>query len=110
MTAATTPTEAEIRAYMETALADWEIAGTRILDDLKGDSQAFEEFIASEHVIDEDFHVFGTAFDKALDDAEPAMSAALRPLMIEAQVQAAVRFFEHYPEAPLAKPQLSDAS
>jgi hypothetical protein len=104
----TTPTEAEIRVYMETYMADWSIADEpRILEDLKSQSDGFELLIESEHVTDDDFHVWGNAQDEELDALVPAMSAVLRPFIIEAQVRAAVRFFEHYPDAPLAKRPVS---
>jgi hypothetical protein len=98
----TAPTEAEIRAYMETALADWTIDTGRVLDDLD-ESGAFERFIANDHVTDDDFGVYVSAHNGEVRDLVPAMTAALRPFIIEAQVRGAVRFFEHYPNAPLAK-------
>jgi hypothetical protein len=108
----TAPTEAEIRAYMESYLPDnWSVGVDdlreleQVAEDAPAVSAAFEGLIDSHHVTDDDFGVFTKAHTAALQALMPAVSAALRPLMIEAQVRAAVRFFEHYPDAPLAKPE-----
>lgn len=88
----TAPTEAEIRAYMEAYPAPTLEVGD--LGDYPDETFAFEEFIDSE---------FTHAHHEALLALMPAITAALRPFMIEARMLAAVRFFEHYPDAPRAK-------
>ena len=104
----TAPTEAEIRAYVESSMADWSIADDgRILSDLTLQAGGFEQLVASEHITDDDFGVYTDALHDEFEAIVPDLSAALRPLMVEAEVRAAVRFFEHYPDAPLAKQPVS---
>jgi hypothetical protein len=97
----TTPTEADIRAYVETHMADWTIWG-HVVDDLKSESDPFEDFVDIEHITDADFDVWAVAHDAELEALVPAMSAALRPFLVDAHVRAAVGFFERFPNAPLA--------
>jgi hypothetical protein len=100
----TAPTEAEIRAYMESYPADNWTVDLEDLGDYPGQSSMpFEELIDGERVTNDDFHVYLEAHREALRALLPALNETLRPLVIEAQVRAAVRFFEHYPDAPLAK-------
>lgn len=101
----TGPSEAEIRDAIESKLSGWTLNVAR--DDFN-DTKAFDRLIDGDHVTDDDYSVFSDAHTEALRDLSPAMAAALRPFLIEAQVRAAMRFFEHYPDAP-RKPQLTTA-
>jgi hypothetical protein len=106
MATATAPTEAEIRAYMEHYPAEnWEIAS----DALDGDptnatGSAFDAFVESERITDDDYGVFIAALREEIEAIAPAVNAFLRPLLIDAQVRATVRFFERFPDAPRAEP------
>jgi hypothetical protein len=100
------PTEAEIRAYLESlpvdhwALNDHDDQWTHYATFCAG---AFEGYIESERVTDDEFGVFSDAHQEEADAMLPAITAAIRPLMIEAQVRAAMRFFERFPDVPRAK-------
>ena len=99
----TTPSEAEIRAFLDSYLSVWTFEDHELDNWTTRASVGFEEFIAGEHITDDDFGVFCDAHRRALRDAIPGLSSALRPILLEAQVRAAVAFFENFPNAPLAR-------
>ena len=99
----TAPTEAEIRAYMENYRADnWTLDGDALVHYVSAAAQAFEDYTPS--LPDSEYLVFSDAYDEEIAAILPAINAAVIPLVIEAQVRATVRFFEHFPNAPRAEP------
>ena len=98
----TAPTEAEIRTFMEAYPTDnWKLEYDMIRD-FAAEASAFEDFIESERITDDDFDVFGDAHRAEIKAIMPALNAAVRPLLIEAQVRATLRFFDRFPNAPRA--------
>ena len=97
----TAPTEAEIRAFMESNMGDWTLDTNT--DEFSESASAFQAFVDGRHITDDDLGVFIAAHVKALRAFTPAIVEALRPFLIEANVRGAMAFFEHYPDAPLAK-------
>ena len=99
----TAPTEVEIRTFMETYDADnWKLDYDTIRDRAAEGSGAFEDFIESDRITDDDFGVFSDAHTAEIRAIMPALNAAVRPLLIEAQVRATLAFFARFPNAPRA--------
>ena len=99
----TAPTEAEIRTFIEAYPADnWKLDYDAIVTYVGQATSAFQDYIESDRITDEDFDVFDNAHRAEIKAMMPALNAALRPLMIDAQVRATIRFFERFPNAPRA--------
>lgn len=98
----TAPTEAEIReriaAYGMPALT----SDASIENYVTDAARAFDAVVETERVTDDDFYVFTRALTAETEALLPAIEAAVRPLIIEAQVRAASRFLERFPDAPRA--------
>jgi hypothetical protein len=99
----TAPTQEEIRAHVEATLAgplelaeevQWRIGEVR---------DALDGFVRCDRITDEDYGVYSdTAFDD-LRARMPEIEAAIRPILVDVQTEAIVAFFNHFPDAPLAK-------
>ena len=101
MTTATAPSEATIRAHIEASLADGLELSDQVEDRLGEARCAFETFVAGHHITDDDFYVYTDAAMAALHARMPDIEAALRPILVDVQTEAAVAFFRHFPDAPL---------
>lgn len=98
----TTPTEAEIRGYLESLPAEtWKMG--------RDDALAYTEvgspfdFVESARITDDDFSVFHDALIEEITERLPTIEATLRAVLIEAQIAAIRRFFDRFPDAPLSE-------
>lgn len=97
-----TPTEQEIRAALESAIADMSDIGDAVTSDVAHESiyplWDHDEFRASET----------NAWGTLVSDAMTRVTDRLRPIIVEELYKAGVEFAREYPDAP-RKPQPTPA-